>query len=112
MIKINGGAKFLQTTVDTMTSKKVENLEVNFQTSLVDEVIPAEEEGAESTSIKVGKVGSWIFNEEGTNIMGVQKIQNLSDFDGKDILNTLTDAYIVQLKALNPSVSFTNTLKP
>ena len=112
MIKVNGGSKFLQTSPDTMTSKKVENLEVNFQTSLVDEVIAPEEEGEESVSIKVGKLGSWIFNEEGTNIMGVQKIQNLSDFDGKDILNTLTDAYIVQLKALNPSVSFTNTLKP
>jgi hypothetical protein len=103
MIKINGGAKFLQTSVDTQTSKKVENLVVNFQTSLVDEVV-------NEIPTKVGKVESWVFDEQGTNIMGNQKVQNLSDFDGVDILYTLTVDYIVQLQALNPSVSFTNTL--
>jgi hypothetical protein len=103
MIKINGGSKFLQTSTETMTSKKVENLVVNFQSSLVNELI-------EGVPTKVGKIDSWVFDEQGTNIMQVQKVQNLSDFDGVDILNALTNAYIVKLEFFNPAVSFSNTL--
>ena len=100
MIEIKNGPKFLATSSETMTSRKVGQLVVNFQTSL-------EKEG----DVNVGKVGSWLFDEQGTNIMGVQKMQNLSDFTGKDILAELTTQYIADLKALNPSVEFVDTLK-
>ena len=104
MIKLKNGAAFIATSADTQTSRKVETLTVNFQTSLVTETI-------EGKQIPFGKVGSWVFDEQGTNIMQVQKVQNLSDFDGKDILATLTTDYIATLKALNPKVEFIDTLK-
>jgi len=105
MIKVNNGTPaFIATGAETMTSRKVGELVLNFQTSLQSEVVG-------DNTVNVGKVGSWLFDETMSNVMGVQKIQNLSDFTGKDILETLTEEYISELKALNPNIEFVNTLK-
>lgn len=104
MIKINNGVPaFIATGADTMTSRKVGLLTVDYQTSLAQEEV-------DGKMVNVGKVGSWLFDEQQTNVMGVQKIQNLDEFKGKDILATLTTEYIATLKALNPNVEFTDTL--
>ena len=104
MIKINNGVPaFIATGSDTMTSKKVALLTVDYQTSLTQEEV-------DGKMVNVGKVGSWLFDEQQTNVMGVQKMQNLDEFKGKDILATLTTEYIATLKALNPKVEFTDTL--
>lgn len=103
MIKISPPS-FIATGEDTQTSKKVGLLIVNFQTSLETSIV-------DEKTVTVGKVGSWVFDSETmTNVMGVQKMQNLDEFKGKDILATLTTEYIATLKALNPSIEFTDTL--
>jgi hypothetical protein len=106
MIKINNGVPaFIATGADTMTSTKTALLSVNYQATLGSKEV-------DGKSVPQGLIGSWLFNEQGTNVMGVQKIQNDTDpcFEGKDILEVLTEQYIAELKALNPSIEFTNTL--
>jgi hypothetical protein len=49
-------------------------------------------------------------NESGTNIMGIQKIEEDTKFAGKDILAVLTADYVAELKALNPKVTIESTL--
>jgi hypothetical protein len=81
---------------------KSQELTVNYQTELVIELV-------ENIPTKVGKIKSWLFNETGTNIMGVQRVNNDKDFLGKDILGELHKIYIAELRALNPTLTFTDT---
>jgi hypothetical protein len=81
---------------------KSQELTVNYQAVLVTEII-------EEVPTKVGKIQSWLFNEAGNNIMGVQKVNNDKDFKGKDILGELHKIYIAELRALNPTLTFTDT---
>lgn len=81
---------------------KSQELTVNYQAVLVIETINNEPK-------KVGKIQSWLFNENGINIMTVQRIDNDKDFLGKDILGELHKIYIAELKALNPTLIFTDT---
>lgn len=103
MIKTNTPV-FLTVSEERQTPNKVQNLVVNFQSALVQEQVDGQ-------LVNQGKIGSWVYDEQGTNIMGVQKIQNIEHFDGKDILATLTEEYIAELQVLNPTVTFTDTLK-
>jgi hypothetical protein len=106
MIKVNNGVPcFIATSAETQTSTKVGLLAVNYQTSLGTKEV-------EEKQVPQGYIGSWVMNEQGTNIMGVQKIEEDTDpkFVGKDILAVLTTDYIATLKALNPNVEFINTL--
>lgn len=108
MIKINKGVPaFLVTGADTMTSTKTALLSVNYQATLGSKEV-------EGKQVPQGLIGSWVFNESGQNIMGVQKVQEDTDkcFENADILDVLTTQYIAELKALNPSIEFTNTLTP
>ena len=81
---------------------KSKDLTVNYQVVLETEVI-------DGVSTKVGKIYSWLFNETGTNIMGVQRVDNDKDFKGKDILGELHKIYIAQLEELNSNIVFTDT---
>jgi len=106
MIKINNGVPaFIATGADTMTSRKVGLLTVNYQTSLGTKEV-------EGKQVPQGYIGSWVFDEQQTNIMGVQKIEEDTDpkFVGKDILTVLTTDYVAELKALNPKVTIESTL--
>jgi hypothetical protein len=104
MIKINNGVPaFIATGADTMTSRKVGLLEVDYQTSLGTKEVDGKQ-------VPQGYIGSWVFDEQKTNIMGVQKIEEDTKFAGKDILAVLTADYVAELKALNPKIEITNTL--
>jgi hypothetical protein len=81
---------------------KSQELTVNYQAVLETEVI-------DGVPTKIGKIQSWLFNETGTNIMGVQRVNNDKDFKGKDILGELHKIYIAELKVLNPTLTFTDT---
>lgn len=81
---------------------KSQELTVNYQAVLVTEVV-------EEVPTKVGKIQSWLMNETGNNIMGVQRIDNDKDFIGKDILGELHKIYIAQLQQFNPKLKFTDT---
>jgi hypothetical protein len=98
-------ASFLAVSEDMQTSTKVGLLTVNYQTSLGTKEV-------EGKQVPQGYIGSWVMNEQGTNIMGVQKIEEDTDpkFVGKDILAVLTTDYIATLKALNPKIEIESTL--
>jgi hypothetical protein len=81
---------------------KSQELTVNYQAVLETELI-------DGVPTKVGKIKSWLFNEIGINIMGVQRVDNDKDFLGKDILGELHKIYIAELRALNPTLTFTDT---
>ena len=104
MIKVTP-ASFLAVSEEMQTSTKVGLLTVNYQTSLGTKEV-------EGKQLPQGYIGSWVMNEQGTNIMGVQKIEEDTDpkFVGKDILAVLTTDYIATLKALNPKVQIESTL--
>jgi hypothetical protein len=104
MIKVTP-ASFLAVSEDMQTSTKVGLLTVNYQTSLGTKEV-------EGKQVPQGYIGSWVMNEQGTNIMGVQKIEEDTDpkFVGKDILAVLTTDYIATLKALNPKIEIESTL--
>jgi hypothetical protein len=104
MIKVTP-ASFLAVSEEMQTSTKVGLLTVNYQTSLGTKEV-------EGKQVPQGYIGSWVMNEQGTNIMGVQKIEEDTDpkFLGKDILTVLTNDYIATLKALNPKVQIESTL--
>ena len=104
MIKINNGVPaFIATGADTMTSRKVGLLTVNYQTSLGTKEIDGKQ-------VPQGYIGSFVFDEQGTNSMGVQKVEEDTKFLGMDILDILTADYCAELKALNPGIEITNTL--
>lgn len=102
MIKVKNEAAFLATSAETQTSHKVELMAVTYQAYLgskeVDEV-----------SVPQGYINSWITDENNNNIFGVVKTQEDTEFVG-DILNELTNEYIAELEALNPTLAFENTL--
>ena len=102
MIKVKNGAAFLATSSDTQTSNKVELMAVTYQAYLgtkdVDEV-----------SVPQGYINSWVTDENNNNVFGSMKTQEDSEFSG-NILFELTEAYIADLKVLNPNVTFENTL--
>jgi hypothetical protein len=104
MIKVTP-ASFLAVSEDMQTSTKVGLLTVNYQTSLGTKEV-------EGKQVPQGYIGSWVMNEQGTNIFQVQKIEEDTDpkFVGKDILAVLTTDYIATLKALNPKVKIESTL--
>lgn len=81
---------------------KSKELVVNYQAVL-------ETENIEGVPTNVGKIKSWLFNETGTNIMAVQRVDNDKDFKGKDILGELHKIYIDELSLLNPNLTFTDT---
>ncbi len=106
MIKINNGVPaFIATGADTMTSRKVGLLTVNYQTSLGTKEVDGKQ-------VPQGYIGSWVFDESQNNVMQKQKVEEDTDpkFLGKDILEVLTADYVTELKALNPSIEITNTL--
>jgi hypothetical protein len=105
MIKVTPPS-FLATSETTQTSTKVAELVVNYQTSLGTKEV-------EGKQVPQGYIGSWVFNEQGTNIMQNQKKEEDTDpkFVGKDILEVLTADYVATLKALNPNVTIESTLK-
>ena len=106
MIKINNATPtFLLTSEDTMTSMKTALLTVNYQTSLGKKEVGSERK-------LQGYIASGLFDEQGTNIMQVQKVEEDTDpkFVGKDILTVLTNDYVLTLRALNPGVTIESTL--
>ena len=102
MIKLKNGAAFLATSAETQTSHKVELMAVTYQAYLgtkdVDEV-----------SVPQGYINSWVTDENNNNVFGSMKTQEDTEFTG-NILNELTNQYIVDLEVLNPNVTFENTL--
>jgi hypothetical protein len=60
-------------------------------------------------NIKVGKIKSYLINEDGRNITNSNRVDNDKNFLGKDILGELHKIYIAELKALNPILIFTDT---
>ena len=102
MIKVKNGATFLATGAETQTSNKVELMAVTYQAYLgtkdVDEV-----------SVPQGYINSWVTDENNNNVFGSMKTQEDTEFSG-NILFELTEAYIAELEALNPTLAFENTL--
>ena len=102
MIKLKNGAAFLATSAETQTSHKVELMAVTYQAYLgtkdVDEV-----------SVPQGYINSWVTDENNNNVFGSMKTQEDTEFSG-NILFELTEAYIADLKVLNPTLTFENTL--
>lgn len=99
MIQLNTPS-FIFTSEETQTSTKVELLVVNYNaylgTKLVDDV-----------NVPQGYIQSFVYNETMNAIL--TNTQEDTDFTG-NILNDLTNEYIVKLSLLNPSITFTNTL--
>ena len=102
MIKITTGATFLATGAETQTSNKVELMAVTYQAYLGTKDV----DGVETPQ---GYVNSWVTDENNNNVFGSMKTQEDTEFTG-NILNELTNQYIVDLEVLNPNVTFENTL--
>ena len=102
MIKLKNGAAFLATSSDTQTSHKVELMAVTYQSYLGSKDV----DGVETPQ---GYVNSWVTDESNNNVFGSMKTQEDTEFSG-NILFELTEAYIADLKVLNPSITFENTL--
>lgn len=104
MIKVTPPS-FLAVSEDRQTGIKVGLLTVNYQTSLGTKEVDGKQ-------VPQGYYGSWVFDEQQTNIFGVQKVEEDTDpkFVGKDVLTVLTDDYVAHLKALNPNVTIESTL--
>jgi hypothetical protein len=102
MIKLKNGAAFLATSADTQTSHKIELIAVNYQAYLGTKDV----DGIETPQ---GYINSWITDENNNNVFGGVKTQEDTEFTG-NILNELTNQYIVDLEVLNPSLTFVNTL--
>ena len=102
MIKLKNGAAFLATSSDTQTSNKVELIAVTYESYLGSKDV-------DGVPTPQGYVNSWITDENNVNVFGNVKTQEDTDFVG-DILNELTEAYIAELEALNPTLTFENTL--
>lgn len=100
MIKLNK-ANFIATSAETQTSSKVSELSVTYSCILgskqVDEV-----------SVPQGYIQSYVMNETMNSIMNDN--QESEEFTA-NILIELTDMYIAKLQVLNPTITFTNTLK-
>jgi hypothetical protein len=102
MIKLKNGAAFLATSAETQTSHKVELIAVTYQAYLGTKDV-------DGVPTPQGYINSWITDENNNNVFGTVKTQEDTEFLG-NILNELTNQYIADLKALNPSITFENTL--
>ena len=102
MIKVKNGAAFLATSSDTQTSHKVELIAVTYQAYLGTKDV-------DGVPTPQGYINSWITDENNNNIFGTVKTQEDTEFSG-NILSELTEAYIADLKVLNPTLEFTSTL--
>ena len=92
---------FIFTSEDTQTSTKVDLLIVNYNAYLGDKVVEGE-------NVAQGYIQSFVYNNTMNSIMN--NLQEDTDFNG-NILSELTDQYIVELILLNPTITFTSTLK-
>jgi transcriptional antiterminator Rof (Rho-off) len=101
MIKLKNGAAFLATSSDTQTSHKVELMAVTYQAYLGTKDVDGE--------TPQGYINSWVTDESNNNVFGSMKTQEDTEFSG-NILFELTEAYIADLKVLNQSITFENTL--
>ena len=99
MIKLNTPS-FIFTSENTQTSTKVSELVVNYTNYLGTKEI-------DGISTPQGYIQSFVYNETMNSIL--TNTQENTLFTG-DILNELTNQYIAKLQALNPSITFTNTL--
>ena len=99
MIKLNQ-ASFIYTSETTQTSSKVSELVVNYTNYLGTKEI-------DGISTPQGYIQSFVYNETMNSILS--NLQEAETFTG-NILNDLTNQYIVILQTLNPSITFTNTL--
>ena len=99
MIKLNTPS-FIFTSENTQTSSKVSELVVNYTNYLGTKQI-------DGISTPQGYIQSFVYNETGNSILS--NLQEAEAFTG-NILNDLTNQYIAILQALNPSITFTNTL--
>jgi outer membrane lipopolysaccharide assembly protein LptE/RlpB len=99
MIKLNTPS-FIYTSEDTQTSSKVSELVVNYTNYLGTKEI-------DGISTAQGYIQSFVYNETMNSIL--TNTQEAEAFTG-NILNDLTNQYIAKLQALNPSITFTNTL--
>jgi len=102
MIKLKNGAAFLATSSDTQTSHKVELIAVTYQAYLGTKDV-------NDVPTPQGYINSWITDENNNNVFGSMKTQEDTEFSG-NILFELTEAYIADLKVLNPKLIFENTL--
>ena len=102
MIQVTSGATFLATSAETQTSNKVELMAVTYQAYLGYKDV----NGVQTPQ---GFINSWITDENNINVFGTVKTQEDTIFTG-NILNELTNQYIVDLEVLNPNVTFENTL--
>jgi len=102
MIKLKNGAAFLATSSDTQTSNKVELIAVTYESYLGSKDV-------DGVPTPQGYINSWITDENNNNVFGGVNTQEDTEFLG-NILFELTEAYIVDLKALNPKLIFENTL--
>jgi hypothetical protein len=102
MIKLKNEAAFLATSAETQTSHKVELIAVTYQAYLGTKDV-------DGVRTPQGYINSWITDESNNNVFGTVKTQEDTEFSG-NILNELTNQYIADLKVLNPSITFENTL--
>jgi hypothetical protein len=99
MIKLNQ-ASFIYTSETTQTQNKVSELIVNYTNYLGTKEV-------DGATVPQGYIQSFVYNETMNSIL--TNTQENTLFTG-DILNELTNQYIAILQALNPSITFTNTL--
>ena len=102
MIKLKNGAAFLATSAETQTSHKVELMAVTYQSYLGSKDV-------DGVPTPQGYINSWVTDESNNNVFGSMKTQEDTEFSG-NILFELTEAYIADLKVLNPTLTFENTL--
>ena len=102
MIKVKNGAAFLATSAETQTSNKVELMAVTYQAYLGYKDV-------NGVPTPQGYINSWVTDESNNNVFGSMKTQEDTEFSG-NILFELTEAYIADLKVLNPTLTFENTL--
>jgi hypothetical protein len=100
MIKVEP-MSFIFTSEDTQTSTKVDLLIVNYNAYLGYKVVDGE-------NVAQGYIQSFVYNNTMNSIMN--NLQEDTIFSG-NILSELTDQYIVELSLLNPTITFTSTLK-
>ncbi len=99
MIQLNTPS-FIFTSEETQTSTKVELLIVNYNAYLGTKIV-------DDVNVPQGYIQSFVYNETMNSIL--TNTQEDTDFTS-NILNELTNQYIVKLSLLNPSITFTNTL--
>lgn len=102
MIKLKTPS-FIAIGIDIQTSTKVSVLGVNYQ-----EVLGTK--GEDENPVPQGYISSWMFDEKRSTLMQAYEENTDPKFEGKKILEVLTEDYIAKLKALNPKVEFINTL--